>query len=220
MPSSPATPPRLTQPERVEAMRNRLLDATIESLAATGYSGFSTNDVVRRAGVSRGALAHHFPVKADLIAAAGHRLIALRAAEFRQRFDEIPPSRRTVAKALNVLWSFFDDPSFHALLELNIAARSDAELRIVMADESKQIADTTLEVFGEAFPEFADLPFIAETLQAVLALYTGLALQQAVDSDVDGRHAAVRRLLKGLLTMAAAGAPGMTTPAPTTRSTR
>ncbi|MDT4924435.1 MAG: hypothetical protein QOG01_2148 [Pseudonocardiales bacterium] len=207
MPSAPTTRARLTQPERVEAMRNRLLDATIESLATTGYSGFSTNDVVRRAGVSRGALAHHFPVKADLIAAAGQRLIALRAAEFRERFADIPPSRRTVAKALNVLWSFFDDPSFHALLELTIAARSDPELRTVMAAESKQIADTTLEVFGEAFPELAEQPFIAETLQAILALYTGLALQQAVDSDADGRHAAVRHMLKGLLTIAAAGAP-------------
>ncbi|HEX3334885.1 MAG TPA: helix-turn-helix domain-containing protein [Jatrophihabitans sp.] len=206
MPFTPTTRARLTQPERVEAMRNRLLDATIESLAATGYSGFSTNDVVRRAGVSRGALAHHFPVKADLIAAAGQRLIALRAAEFRQRFDGIPPARRTVAKALNVLWSFFDDPSFHALMELTIAARSDPELRTVMAAESKQVADTTLEVFGEAFPELAEQPFIAETLQAILALYTGLALQQAVDADADGRHAAVRRMLKGLLTMAAAGA--------------
>jgi AcrR family transcriptional regulator len=198
----------MTQPERVEAMRNRLLDATIESLAATGYSGFSTNDVVRRAGVSRGALAHHFPIKADLMAAAGQRVIALRAAEFRQRFADIPPARRTVAKALNVLWSFFDDPSFLALVELTVAARSDAELRVVMAAESRQIADTTLEVFGESFPELARLPYIAETLQAILALYLGLAVQQAVDGDADGRHAAVRQMVKGALTLAASGASG------------
>jgi AcrR family transcriptional regulator len=198
---------RLTQPARVEAMRNRLLDATIDSLAGSGYSGFSTNDVVRRAGVSRGALAHHFPTKADLVAAAADRLIELRAAEFRQRFDAIPPSRRTVARALDVLWTFFEDPSFHALLELMVAARTEPELRSVMATGSRHAADVTREVFAESFPDLARLPFVGETLDGILALYSGLAAQAALDGDPVGRAAAVRNVVKGALSMAAAAAP-------------
>ncbi len=83
--------------------------------------------------MSRGALAHHFPTKAELVAAAADRLVELRAAEFRARFEAVTPERRTVAKALDVLWTFFDDPSYQALLELIVAARSDDELRPVMA---------------------------------------------------------------------------------------
>jgi AcrR family transcriptional regulator len=199
--------PRLTQPERVEAMRNRLLDASIECLADTGYSGFSTNEVVRRAGVSRGALAHHFPAKADLVAAAADRLIALRAAEFRARFGAVPAPRRTVAKALDVLWTFFDDPSYQALLELIVAARSDDELRPVMAAGLRHAAEVTREVFAESFPELADSPFIGETLDAILALYSGLAAQAALDGGAADRHTAVRNLLKGALSLAVAAAP-------------
>lgn len=198
---------RLTQPERVEAMRSRLLVAGIECLTESGYTGFSTTEVVRRAGVSRGALAHHFPTKADLVAAAADRLVELRAAEFRARFAAIPAPRRTAAKALDVLWTFFDDPSFRALLELMIAARSDRELRPVMAAHLRHAADVTREVFAESFPDLARLPYIGETLDAVLALYTGLAAQAALDDDGDGRHAAVRTLLKGALTLAVAAAP-------------
>jgi AcrR family transcriptional regulator len=201
---------RLTQPERVEAMRNRLLDATIDCLADTGYSGFSTNEVVRRAGVSRGALAHHFPTKAELVAAAADRLVELRAAEFRGRFGAIPAPHRTAARALDVLWTFFDDPSFQALLELMVAARSDAELRPVMAAGLQHAADVTREVFAESFPELAPLPFIGETLDAILALYSGLAAQAALDGDIGGRHAAVRTLLKGALGLAIAAAPPTT----------
>ena len=193
---------RLTQPERVEAMRNRLLDATIDCLADTGYSGFSTNEVVRRAGVSRGALAHHFPTKAELVAAAADRLVELRAAEFRSRFSAIPAPQRTTAQALDVLWTFFDDPSFQALLELMVAARSDTELRPVMAAGLAHAADVTREVFAESFPELAAVPFIGETLDAILALYSGLATQAALDGDLAGRHAAVRTLLKGVLGLA------------------
>ena len=90
-------------------MRARLLDATIECLDELGYSAMSTNDVVRRARVSRGALAHHFPTKADLVQAAAERLIEQRGAEFRARFARSPPERRTPAEALRVLWSFYDD---------------------------------------------------------------------------------------------------------------
>jgi AcrR family transcriptional regulator len=198
---------RLTQAERVAAMRDRLLDAAIDCLAETGYSGFSTNDVVRRAGVSRGALAHHFPAKADLVAAAADRLVELRAAEFRARFGGIAPERRTVGKALDVLWTFFEDPSYQALLELMVAARSDAELRPVMAAGLRHAAEVTREVFAESFPDLGELPFIGETLDAILAVYCGLAAQTALDADVDGRHAAVRSLLKGVLTLAAETQP-------------
>jgi AcrR family transcriptional regulator len=211
---------RPTQAERVTVMRGRLLDAAIEGLAETGYSGFSTNDVVRRAGVSRGALAHHFPAKADLVAAAAHRLVELRAAEFRARFAAIAPARRTVGKALDVLWTFFEDPSYQALLELMVAARSDDELRPVMAAGLRHAAEVTREVFAEAFPDLAESPFIGETLDAILAVYSGLAAQVALDGDADGRHAAVRAVLKGALTLAVDTRPHEFMKPPKSRSTR
>src|ERR1041385_7343752 len=76
VPLVPVTERRITQLERVEAMRARLLDATADLLAERGFTATSTNDVVRRAGVSRGALAHHFPTKADLMAAASEHIVA------------------------------------------------------------------------------------------------------------------------------------------------
>src|SRR3954468_6910820 len=99
--AGPAAPARArrSQPERVAAMRARLLDATIECLDEYGYGAMSTNDVVRRARVSRGALSHHFPTKADLVRAAAQRLVEQRAGEFRRRFEAIAPADRTPAQA-------------------------------------------------------------------------------------------------------------------------
>ena len=83
--------------------------------------------------VSRGALAHHFRTRAELVSAAAQRLVDQRAAEFRDRFGAIAPERRTLAEALDVLWSFYDSPGCAALLELMIAARHEPELAPVMA---------------------------------------------------------------------------------------
>ncbi|MGI8680147.1 MAG: TetR/AcrR family transcriptional regulator [Jatrophihabitans sp.] len=165
-----------SQAERVEATRARLLDATIELLAERGYSRTSTNDIVRRAHVSRGALAHHFRTKNQLVSAAAQRLVDNRAVEFRERFSAIAPERRTAAEALRVLWSFYDDPGCVAILELTIAARHEPELHDVLAPVPEQIAELTASVVLEFLPELAGLPFLDESLRAIHALFAGLAL--------------------------------------------
>ena len=62
--------PRRTNQERSATTRAAVLDATIEQLAECGYGRTTTVEVAGRAGVSRGALVHHFSTRADLVLAA------------------------------------------------------------------------------------------------------------------------------------------------------
>jgi AcrR family transcriptional regulator len=55
--------------ERSEATRRRIVQVARELVAEEGYARLSTTEVMRRAGVSRGGLYHHFAGKADLLAA-------------------------------------------------------------------------------------------------------------------------------------------------------
>jgi AcrR family transcriptional regulator len=213
-----AHPPRRPQAERAETMRGRLLDATIECLATTGYGRMSTNDIVRRARVSRGALAHHYPTKADLVKAAAQRLLDQRAVDFRHRFGSIAPARRTPAEALSVLWSFYDDPGGLALIELTVAARSHPELKAVLGPVSHQIAANTAEVFAEFFPELAELPFADEALRAIHAMYVGLLLSSMAGDDADDHGAEVRAFLKILVSLSGQLVPLLSATSPTPRS--
>ena len=53
-------PKRRSQKERSSETQARLLDAAVTLLHERGLAGTSTHDIAEAAGVSRGALTHHF----------------------------------------------------------------------------------------------------------------------------------------------------------------
>ncbi len=65
----PATARRRTQAERSEATRTALLDAARRLFAVKGYAQCGREEIVAAAGVTRGALQHHFGDKQSLFRA-------------------------------------------------------------------------------------------------------------------------------------------------------
>jgi AcrR family transcriptional regulator len=72
------------QAERSEATRSALVDVGRKLFARRGYADVGTEEIVRRAGVTRGALYHHFSGKEDLFRAVAEQVegdITRRSAE-------------------------------------------------------------------------------------------------------------------------------------------
>jgi AcrR family transcriptional regulator len=67
---------RKTQAERSEATRDALIEAARRLFTERGYDAVGTEEVVRAAGVTRGALYHHFGDKAKLLEAVYERVEA------------------------------------------------------------------------------------------------------------------------------------------------
>jgi AcrR family transcriptional regulator len=128
--ASPSSPPRRrTQAERTAATRERLLLATFESLVEVGYARTSTPEVLRRSGVSRGALLHHFPTKSDLVTAAVDYVFERQLREYRETFGQLEDTvEDRAAEAIELLWTKLSGDTFYAWLELIVAARTDPVL--------------------------------------------------------------------------------------------
>ncbi len=171
----------------------------MQCLVDLGWSGTSTTEVARRAGVSRGAQQHHYRTKHDLVAAAlEHTLDAQRVA-YESAFALLPPGRRNVEGALDLLWEVFRGRPARALLELAVAARTDTELRPLCRDLNERILDVIIETFERLFPGNALPPdHIPTLIRAMFAMYVGLSVQNALDDDADGHQAAVLVQVKNI----------------------
>jgi len=64
------------QAERSDATRKALVDVARRLFAKRGYADVGTEEIVRRAGVTRGALYHHFSGKEDLFRAVAEQVEA------------------------------------------------------------------------------------------------------------------------------------------------
>lgn len=92
---APAPAPR-SNPERTAATRLSLLDAARELFVAKGYGDTSTPEICAAAGITRGALYHHFVDKRDLF----RQLLAREAEAVRADIEAAAPAARPAAEAL------------------------------------------------------------------------------------------------------------------------
>lgn len=175
---------RRTQAERRATTRRALLDATLEELDAVGYANLTTASVVARAGVTRGAQAHYFATKADLVVQAlrhiTDQLIAELIAQPPKRSESL---REQYELLLNRLWELNAGIASTALIELWVASRTDPELSEHLDRFQKEISRHLVETAQTVAPEFTALADAPHLLINGFAMIRGLWLLRAVTSE-------------------------------------
>jgi AcrR family transcriptional regulator len=114
--------------ERTAAVLQRLIDAAIGCLHRVGYAAVSTQMVAEEAGVSRGAMLHHFLIKVDLISAVAEAAIAHQDRCVRQRLSKVRPGIDRFLAITVATSEALREPPAIALIEITVAARSDPVL--------------------------------------------------------------------------------------------
>ena len=82
------------QAQKSAMTRDRILDAAINCFITLGYTNVTTAKVASTAGVSRGAMLHHFPSKTELIQAAVEYLHNKLLEDYTARVNKIPKTRK------------------------------------------------------------------------------------------------------------------------------
>lgn len=184
---------RRTQADRRAQTRTALLDATLSCLTDLGFARTTTTEVAHRAGVSLGALGHHFPAKSDLLAAAVGHLLDRRLTDFRAAMLSVPADADRVDAGLDLLWSSFSGPAFVAWVELWVGARTDPDLARAVLAVSDAFRVGASEILEELFPGDAAGSYEA-ALDFVFTVMDGAALRGLVRPPDDRALTTLKRM--------------------------
>lgn len=177
-------------------MRGRLLEATLESLTTLGYAGTSFSTIASLAGVSRGALQHHYPEKNYVIAAALEILSKRVLEDFLPQAVGMSQGPSRTAFVLDQIWLATQTGAMSAIADIRMAARTDAELRAMLLPLEHRVRERQYQLIADACGgRIGQSPDFSRRVDAVLATVRGLGVQIALGwerSEVETAWAVAR----------------------------
>lgn len=168
--------------------RTTILEAAIDCLEQHGYARTTTQLIAQTAGISRGAMLHHYATKQELIAAVIDYTIYKRMESFVERIKALSDSQRVEQQAgIELYWQSVQTREFTAYLELMVAARTDAELREIFLPKARHYDRIERETVLRVFPEWQGNPHYLLAMDYCMAAIGGLLLNKDIWDDRDRR---------------------------------
>jgi AcrR family transcriptional regulator len=176
-----------TQIARTERARALLVDATIASLGELGYRSTTTREVARRTGLSLGALAHHFPSRAELIATTLDVVGQRGVDELRNRATAAAGAKRSDSGPLvDVLWGFFTGELFTVWIKVWVAAAEDPALHAELVPINEQLDAAVSNVIELLAPEGMPARVWKRRMGVAMNALRGLALAETLEPRAMG----------------------------------
>lgn len=151
---SPTVSPSGWQARKSAATRLQILEATLRCFTKLGYFHTTTPAIAEEAGLSRGAMLHHFPTRMDVVRAAIAHLHAKRLKAFRAAAEGLPLGENRAHAALRAHWDQLRHPLYGVFIELEVAARTDPELADILAPAEDAFVRELRKTAREVVPEW------------------------------------------------------------------
>nr|WP_296071494.1 TetR/AcrR family transcriptional regulator [uncultured Actinoplanes sp.] len=188
--------------DRSRATRQRLLETTIRCLAVHGWEASTVGFIATEAGISRGAVQHHFRTREALIVGALEHMFAERVALLDAMPERDGPDR--VHAVVADLVEAIGGELFRAALQVWTVAAADPELRDAVLPLERHFARGVHDRAVRLLRADDTDPSTRALIQATLDLARGLALADVLTDD-SRRRARVVRAWSAQLTTALAG---------------
>jgi AcrR family transcriptional regulator len=194
--------------DRSRATRRRLLETTIRCLAEHGWDVSTVGFIAAEAGISRGAVQHHFRTREALIIGALEHMFDQRVA----LLDGLPEPAGTGADRVHAVVTGLVDAIggelFRAALQVWTVAAADPELRATVVPLERRFARGVHRRAVRLLGVDDRDPARRALIQATLDLARGLALADVLTDD-SRRRARVVRAWSDQLAAALAVDPGV-----------
>jgi len=170
---------RRTQAERSALTKNRVLKAAIASIERMGLQHASTHDIAAEAGVSRGAMLHHFSTRTSLLKVAFGMLLDQEVEELRRYSKTVATDGSSLPSIISYIWERYQGRLFMVTVDYLSLARVDSDTLDAVSEEAARFNDNLNAVWDKCLKQ-VDLADDDKRrmMNQTMALIRGLALQR------------------------------------------
>ncbi|MGI9327859.1 MAG: TetR/AcrR family transcriptional regulator [Pseudomonadales bacterium] len=171
-------PKKTWQQTKSQNTRTTILEAALACFYRLGYSNTTTENIAKEAGLSRGAMLHHFANRFELVKGAIEHLSAQRLQDYaREEFAAQANATHTrVEDGIDVYWRQLNTPAFIVYHELLVAARTDAELREALQSAHDRFQSALYETSQQVFADLAQSEAFLRANHLTKYLLEGMAI--------------------------------------------
>lgn len=120
---------RRSQKQRSAETSARLMNATIDLLHDRGLARTSTPEIARAAGVSRGALTHHFAGREAIISASVADMLSKATRDLHRFAEDFIARGGSSDEIVDYIWQMMGDRLFYVTMEYLPEARHNPDFR-------------------------------------------------------------------------------------------
>jgi AcrR family transcriptional regulator len=176
-PRRPARPRAGTKALQARATREHLIGTTIDVLSERSYQGTTVFEVAKAAGVTPGALQHHFGSKAVLMMQVLDAILRASGPEGVSWPEATGPLARRCLDLVHALWQrAYQPPRFLAAWALYFGSVDEPELRTHIARHRAELIGALHQRFVQVLPELAASADSRALVQLVLSSLRGLGV--------------------------------------------
>lgn len=177
-------PVRRSQEERSAETRRRLIDAAITVLREEGYANLTISKVTQSAGMTNGAMQHHFTSREDLMLALLDRVYPILQIPFDAIAAEKLEPRLRISRLIDVFWSIYSRPEYLVVWDIALGSRGDTRLWPRVRSYQREISRHVSSEFVRLFAEFNLSANEAERIMAIpIGCIRGVAFLEMFGKD-------------------------------------
>ena len=201
--SDPADCLALThQARKAQATRDRIIAAVIELINEQGLAGATSGQIARRAGITWGAVQHHFGTKDDILTAVLHRAHAAYLA----RLDSAQLTQGDLVGRVNrfvdTVWEHYRSDLYFAFSEILRASRLNSSGDYIAPFSLAEQQNIHTAIMAKMFDEF-EIPSVRlnDAFRFIHRFLAGFSLDRIMEPDAPFEQRHLQRIKDELLSL-------------------
>ena len=175
---------RRSQQERSATARAKLISAAIELICQRGFSNTTMADVAALAGMTRGAIQHHFAGRDELVLSILHEL----ERQIVTAFDMTRPkaflsATERAARLIDALGTVSQSEAYLAVVDIWMSTRSEAELREGVRASMARSFQAYHDMWQRGLAELVPPAIISDCRRMVVNIMRGVVISRIFIAD-------------------------------------